>query len=300
MPQTKDIDRKRGNRLGFWFFRTMMKLFGLRGAYGLLYFVALHYLIFDRAIVRASLAYIKRRFPEHGNLRCFLDVYYLFVSQGKNLIDRYAIAAGYEGIAMEFIGREKIQDLLKDNNKGFILLTAHVGNWQAAMTALKGFGKTVSLMMRPEDNIAVKNALNIYDEDDKVKVILTDDSLGGVVEAMKAIKQGGLVSIMGDRTYGYSATEASFLGANVQFPYGAFSLATALQCPVIVLLSAKVGARKYIVDVSHIIALPVGVRSKKEEELKAAVQEFAHVLEEYVKAYPYQWFVFRDIWTSNT
>lgn len=277
----------------------MARLFGLRGAYGLLYFVALHYLIFDRAIVNASLAYIKRRFPEHSRLRRILDVYFLFVSQGKNLIDRYAIAAGYGGISMEFIGQEKIQGLLTNRDKGFILLTAHVGNWQVTMTALKEFGRTVSLMMRPEDNVAVKQALNIYDEDDNIKVIFTDDSLGGVVEAMKAIKQGGLVSIMGDRTYGYSATEASFLGGDVRFPYGAFSLAAALQCPVVVLLSAKVGARNYIIDVSHIIAPPAGVRGKKDAEMKAAVQEFARALEEYVAAYPFQWFVFRDIWKSN-
>ena len=31
--------RKRGNRLGFWFFKTSLRAFGLRGAYGLLYVV---------------------------------------------------------------------------------------------------------------------------------------------------------------------------------------------------------------------------------------------------------------------
>jgi predicted LPLAT superfamily acyltransferase len=299
VSRTNNIERKRGNRLGFWFFHALMKTFGLRAAYSLLYFVALHYLIFDQAIVKASVAYVKHRFPEHSCLRRLLDVYSLFVSQGKNLVDRYALAAGFDGIALEFVGRDKIQDLLAEQGKGFILLTAHVGNWQAAMTVLRRFGRTVSLMMRPEDNIAVKQALNIDAEGDKVNVIFTDDSLGGVVEAMRTIKQGGLVSIMGDRTYGYSATEASFLGDSVRFPYGAFSIAAAMQCPVVVLLSAKVGARKYVVDVSHIISPPAGARGKKDEEMKAAVQEFARVLEGYVERYPYQWFVFRDIWKSN-
>ena len=32
--------RGRGNALGFWFFRTALRFTGLRGAYGLLYFVA--------------------------------------------------------------------------------------------------------------------------------------------------------------------------------------------------------------------------------------------------------------------
>ncbi len=89
MSPKKDVERKRGNRLGFWFFRTAVRLFGLRGAYGLLYFVSLYYLAFDRAAVAASKAYVRRRFPDHGIIRQQFDVYLLFVSQGKSLIDRY-------------------------------------------------------------------------------------------------------------------------------------------------------------------------------------------------------------------
>lgn len=299
MSQKNSVERKRGNRLGFWFFRTAVRSFGLRGAYGLLYFVGLHYLLFDRAVTTASMAYVRRRFPNHGALRRLFDVYRLFVSQGRNLIDRYAVAAGAGDIDIEVKVSDKVRRLLDDRGKGFILLTAHVGNWQVAMTALKKWGRTVSLMMRPEDNVAVRESLQIDCEGEKVKIIYTDDSLGGVIEAMRAINDGGLVSIMGDRTYGYSATEASFLGGNVWFPFGAFSIAAAVQCPVVVLLSAKIGLKKYLVDVSHVIDAPARDKAKKNMEMKSVVQEFAHVLEEYVTVYPYQWFVFRDIWKSN-
>ncbi len=109
-PPKKDVERKRGNRLGFWFFRTAARIFGLRGAYGLLYFVSLYYLIFDRAVVAASMAYVRRRFPDHGALRRLFDVYLLFVNQGKSLIDRYYVAAGGGDIELELVGYEKIRD----------------------------------------------------------------------------------------------------------------------------------------------------------------------------------------------
>jgi predicted LPLAT superfamily acyltransferase len=294
------VERKRGNRLGFWFFRTAVRFCGLGGAYGLLYFVCLYYLLLDRAVVAASLAYVVRRFPEHGRVRRLFDVYLLLVSQGKSLIDRYTMAAGYDGIEMELQGFEQVKALIEPGEKGLILLTAHVGNWQAAMTALKGFGTSVHLMMRPEDNAAVKQALNIDGEDETVKVIYTDESLGGVIEALKAINRGELVSIMGDRTYSFSADEARFLGGIVRFPFGAFTLAAAAQCPVVVLLSAKVGAKKYLVDITHIIPPPAGGRGKRAKEMRGTLQAFADILEEYVERYPYQWFVFRDIWKSNT
>lgn len=293
------VERKRGNRLGFWFFRAAVRVFGLRGAYGLLYFVGLYYLAMDRAVVSASLAYVKRRFPGHGALCRVFDVYLLFVSQGKNLIDRFAVASGYEDIDVKIKGYDRVLDLCKDPAKGFILLTAHVGNWQVALPALRRFGRPVYLMMRPEDNAAVRDALRIDREQDRVKLLFTDDSLGGVIEAMKAVNRGDIVSIMGDRTYGYGALEASFLGSGVRFPYGAFSLASAAQCPVVVLLSARLGVNRYVMDVSNIIDAPAGARDRKEAAMKAAVQEFAQALEEYVADHPYQWFVFRDIWKSN-
>jgi predicted LPLAT superfamily acyltransferase len=299
MPQSRSVERKRGNRLGFWFFGAAARLFGLGGAYGFLYFVGLYYLIVDRGLVVETLAYVRRRFPHHGTLRRLFDVYLLFVNQGKNLIDRFALAAGYSGFILDIKGFDELKALYSQGSKGFILLTAHVGNWQAAMPALDGIGRTVHLMMRPEDNAAVKKALNIDSETEKVKIISTDDSLGGVIEAIKALDKGDLVSIMGDRTYGYSAACASFLGDTVSFPHGAFTLAAAVQCPVVVLLSAKVATKKYVVDVTHIIPPPTGRRGKKEAAIQASVQTFANVLEEYVREHPYQWFVFRDIWKSN-
>ncbi len=299
MSPKKGVERRRGNRLGFWFFRMAAKLFGLRGAYGLLYIVCLYYVIVDRAAVAASLAYVRRRFPDHGPLRRQFDVYLLFVKQGESLIDRYYVAAGGRDIGLELRGFEKIQDHLAEGQRGMIFLTAHVGNWQVATSALRKLNRTVYLMMRPEDNAAVKEALNIDTEQDAIKVLYTDGSLGGVVEALKAISQGGIVSIMGDRTYGYGSREASLLGGSVRFPYGAFSLAAAARCPVAVLLSAKVGAKKYVTDISHVISPPTSIRGSKETEIGACVREFAGILEEYAIQHPYQWFVFRDMWQGN-
>lgn len=299
MPAREPVERRRGNRLGFWFFRTAARLFGLGGAYGLLHFVCPWYLLTDRPLVTATLAYVRRRFPEHGRLRQLLDVYRLFVSQGQNLIDRFAVATGYDGIGVDIRGYEGVRELLAGQKQGAILLTAHVGNWQVVMTTLRKFEREVCLLMRPEDNAAVREALNIDAAGERVEIISTDDGLGGVLAALKALDAGKLISIMGDRPYEFSATTVSFLGGEVRFPHGAFTLAAAARCPVVVLLSAKTGPRRYVVDVSHILPPPAGRRGEKDAAIRAAVADFSRILEEYVAAYPYQWFVFRDIWTAD-
>ena len=88
------------------------------------------------------------------------------------------------------------------------------------MTALRKFGRTVYPMMRPEDNVSVKQALNIGAEEEKVKVIFTNDSLGGVIEAMKVINQGDLVSGMGTERMDTALLRRRFSEKMSGFPMG--------------------------------------------------------------------------------
>jgi len=291
--------RQRGNRLGFWFFETALRLFGLRGAYGLLYIVCSYYLLFDRAAVRAALAYTTRRFPGDGRVRQLANAYRLFISQGKTLIDRYYLASGLGDFRVDLNGYDKVEEVLSESEQGFILLTSHVGNWQVVMTFLEKMRKRIHLLMRPEDNPAVKESLHIDGEDDMIKVISPEQFLGGVVEMMNVIKDGDVVSIMGDRSYGYSSLNVSFLGEEARFPYGAFTIAAASGRPVVVLLSAKISTRHYRIDIVDVLRPGYKGRKNKEEQLKVWVQQYAALVEAYLQAYPFQCFLFHDIWNRR-
>jgi predicted LPLAT superfamily acyltransferase len=244
------------------------------------------------------MAFVRRRFRTSGFLVRAYYVYKIFINQGKNLIDRYCLLSGDHKFDFEVYGYDRLKTLMAGSGKGFILLTAHVGNWQAAMTCLEKFSRDVYLLMRPEDNRAVKEMLDIDSDREMVKIISPDSFLGGVVEMVNAINAGNIVSIMGDRSYGHSSIEVPFMGEMVRFPYGAFNIAVATRCPVVVFLSAKIAARKYFVDISNIIEPPSGERGKKMEAIRARVGEFAHILEGFVDRYPLQWYMFSDIWAS--
>ena len=292
--------KKRGNTLGVWFFKVFLRFFGLRGAYGLLYIVCIYYVLFDRSAVSGALAYIKRRFPRHALLRRLLHVYRLFVSQGKQLIDRYAVVSGQEIFDIQLHGYKQLMSLIQNSQHGIILLTAHVGNWQVAMTALKKLGKTVYLVMRPEDNPAVQSSLRISREQNHIKIISPEQDLGGIVEIMNKLKEKHIVSIMGDRRYGFKAVEVSFLGEKAWFPYGGFTIAAAARCPVVVLLSEKVSTYKYIVDVSNVLYPCYENGTNKHQQLQQWVQEFAALLEAYTHKHPYQYFLFSNVWEEET
>ena len=297
MPR-KIETKKRGNKLGFQIFMLSAKLFGLKGAYGLLYIVCTYYLLFDRAAVKGALAYIKRRFKGEGVLRQYWRVYLLFISQGKALIDRHAVASGYDGFVMQLKGFDAVKEIVNQSKKGCVFLTSHVGNWQVALSCLKELDKDIYLLMRPEDNAAVKKNLKIDSEEERVKIISPEQEFGGAIEVTEKINNGDIVSIMGDRKYGFPSLAVDYLGDKAEFPFGAFSIAASLGCPIIVLLTAKLTNREYLVDFKNIICPKYEGRTDKKQQLVKYVQEYAEVLNNYAKSYPYQCFLFADVWKN--
>jgi predicted LPLAT superfamily acyltransferase len=287
--------RKRGNRLGIWFFRTALRLHGLRGPYALLYLVAGYYWLFDRAARRAALPYLRRRFPAHGRLRLWRDLYRLFVSQGRHLIDRFCLRTGYGQWDLRIPELDRLKPLL-ESGRGFVLLTAHMGNWQAVMDCLRGFNKPVNLLMRPEDNPAVSEALQVTENRDRLRVISSEGFLGGVVEITSRLQQGEIVAVMGDRVYDFNSVSVRFLGDEARFPCGGLHLAAATGSPVVVLLSAKMAAWRYDVLVADVFTPAYQRGRPKSDQLREWVQRFADDLGAYVEKHPYQCFLFHDVW----
>jgi predicted LPLAT superfamily acyltransferase len=68
---------------------------------------------------------------------------------------------------------------------------------------------------------------------------------------------------------------------------------------VVVLESAKLGPRRYDVNVTHTIQPRLERGRDKKEQLRVFVQEYSNILESFVKKYPYQCFLFHDIWQAQ-
>jgi len=294
------VSRKRGTRLGFRVFEFFFRTFGLHRTYGLLYFVCIYYLFFDWEAVSSAHAYIERRFPESRYFTRYLHIYRLFVSQGKQLIDRFAAVASKQDLFdIRLNGYDELMAVLRNSDKGAVLLTSHFGNWQIALTTLNKLDRRVYLLMRREDNPAVHDSLNVGREEGNIRIISPDQDFGGVIEMMNVLKMGNVVSIMGDRRYGSKASRIRFLGDYAYFPFSAFAIAAAAECPVVILLAAKVSDYEYTVDVSGIIYPLCRSGKKKNEQLAPWVQEYADILEKFTDKYPYQCFLFHDIWKDE-
>jgi predicted LPLAT superfamily acyltransferase len=228
-----------------------------------------------------------------------VHAYRLFVSQGEQLIDRYAALSGREVFEFELRGRDQFVSLLRDSKKGAILLASHQGNWQVAMSALGEIGKPVHLVMLPSENPALQSKLYPASGAGNIRIISPEQYLGGAVAIVNALRQGHVVSLMGDRRYGTRALEVSFLGDRAWFPYSAFSLAATAECPVIVLKAFKASAHRYVVDLTKVLYPRREKRRDRVRQFQPWVQEFVESLEAFVEEYPYQCFLFRDVWKEE-
>lgn len=291
--------KKRGTRFGFSIFKLFFRISGLYGAYFILLFPCAYYLLFDREARNNGLAYITHRFPKANWIKKHLHLYRLFISQGMVLIDRNCMIHKPDMYDVSFDGYESIRNIVENREDGFILVMSHMGNWQAILTAITHLKRPVCLLMRPEDNPAVKEVLSIDNGQDQLVRVSPTQFLGGVVELMKYLQAGYLVSIMGDRSYDHNALTVDYLGGQATFPYGAFSIASSAHCPIIALTSAKTGMYTYEIQVELVLSPVFEGRKQRRQQLQKWVQTYARALEKYTEKHPYQCFLFHDIWNQQ-
>ena len=289
--------KKRLEALGHGFFYLTMRCLGQLGAYVMLVPVVMVYVLFSRGIHRCTGPYIGRRFPGHSKVRQWFDTLRNILAFGQVLVDRGWMGMKAGSLQGEIIGYDRLLELI-NKGKGAVLLTAHVGNWQSALSRLEKLPVRVHALMRYDQAAVAKHYFDLGDKRGRppFEIINIDGPFGGMIEATAALQRGELVTIMGDRLVKGSSVTVDFLGSPVRFPDAAYALASMVAVPVVVVLAAKTGRKTYQLRVWDVFNPEFEDRSKRNDMLAKHAKKFAGILERYLKKYPYQWYNFFDIW----
>jgi predicted LPLAT superfamily acyltransferase len=116
------------------------------------------------------------------------------------------------------------------------------------------------------------------------------------LEAVRALRAGGLLALKGDRAVDGRVVEVTLLGGRVRLPTGPFLLAAISGAPLFVLGCFKEGSDRYRVVAGAPWELRFTSRAGREEDLQRWAQRFADQLEAWVRRYPTQWYNFHDPW----
>ena len=242
----------------------------------------------EAAVVRANLSRVVPDLGAAARARQVRELFGHFAMCVADLLttNRTAAPAHVVGAGE---GDEHVQAVLV-NGRSFIVLTAHVGNWELAGRTLveRGGGRPVHIVMAPEADPRVERLLR--SDDARVRFV-TLRRPADAVPLVAALRRGEIVGMQGDRALGHRGdVPVEFFGAPAPFPLGPFVLARAAGVPVLPAFCVLGADRRYTV---HVQAPLYVARGEEEAGLHRWVQGLASV----IARHPTQWFNFFDPWS---
>lgn len=191
-----------------------------------------------------------------------------------------------EEINKLFLDIHGVENLDEIKDKGTIIVTLHMGNWElgGAFLTYRGYDFTAVYERHPDknvseffNNIRLKHKFGIVDRRDFKALI-------------SAIREKKNIAILGDISYDSQVVLVDFLGVNYGLPAGAVVLALKYDIPVIPAVCIKSGSG-YRILVSPLLKMEKTGNYKKDIQFNA--QKLAKILEGFILKYPEQWFVFK-------
>lgn len=291
----------RGNTSGAtWMHQLLIVTFryiGLRPVYlfmGL--FVAPFYMLFNRKGYLSVYHYLRR---QHGfsPVKSFRYTYLNHYRFGQIILDRFAVYAGckYE---FELDGNDQFTELMEKPG-GFIILSSHVGNYEIAGYSFVSTDKKYNALVFPgEAKTVMENRKRLLSAHN-INMISVAEDMSHVFEMSKALSDGEIVSIPGDRIFGSPRyLECDFLKGRARFPLGPYALAVQRGVPVVAIFVVKQALFKYKVYIRQI-----GTESiaglKRDENAQHVAEIFAKEMEKVLKVYPEQWFNYYEFWNDD-
>ena len=211
----------------------------------------------------------------------------------------------FEFFSLKSLDREQAKTLLAPktvelfnrfsrDKQPFIIVSAHLGNWEIAAFALDALGFVNNLIYQPHADKRI-NDLFINSRGYRHTKLV---SLGmGLKNAFKGLKKGEILTMVGDWGLGSAGIEVMFFGRLTRFPCGPAEIAVKTRVPIVPGFTIREGHNKFAMGCEE--PLVWDKQAAEEEQIKSITQSFAAALEQQVRAHPEQWLIFKRIWPGG-
>ncbi len=288
--------KTRGGLTGYRIFLFLLQNFGIKPAYGLLYFVAGYYVLFARKATAPIRQYF-RTIQRFKRLKSFRYLYKNNLTFGKVLIDKVVMMSGIKNnFTFDFEGEHFLHNMAA--GKGGMIIGAHIGNWEIAGHLLKRIECPVHIVMLDDEHRRIKNLLDNAMTEKKMNIIPIKDDMSHLFKIKEALQNNEIIAIHGDRFLPGSKTiECDFMGYPAKFPTGPFYIAMKYGKPISFVSSIKETNKHY-----HLYAtLPKlypnsGKPAIRENTIKEIITDYITELEKMLKKHPEQWFNYYYFW----
>jgi len=191
-------------------------------------------------------------------------------------------------------GIENIDGVLKQN-KGGIILTCHIGNWEMGGVVMAMLGYDISAVALNHKHKNINDFFIKQREEKGLKVIPINHIMKRCVSALR---RKGLLALAGDRDFTNNGVVMDFFGMPTSIPKGLAMFALKTDSPVIPGFLIRRDTFNYTLIFDQPIDLKETPGMDKEEVIKEANQKFVASMEKYIRAHPDQWLIFRKFWET--
>ena len=174
--------------------------------------------------------------------------------------------------------------------RGVMVVSAHFSNWEigAAILATRGQEVYVTALEHEDPRIDVlfNNLRNMWG----YKTMPINESIRLTLDALR---NGKVVTLLGDRALGLNTVEVEFFGRKMLMPAAPARMALHTSAALVPAFISREGRNTFHVKFFPEIRPLEGVEEK--QNVKYLVQQYAHTLEEMVRTFPSQWIRFTPI-----
>ncbi len=287
--------KSKGKPIGYQIFVALLRIGGLRSAYVLLYLVSFYYFLF--ACKKTKIAYCFYRTKiGYKPLKAWWSAYKNFYIFGQTIIDKVASMAGIKtNFTFDFEGEEYLTKLA-DEQKGAILMGAHLGNWEMAGDYLNRIDIPINVVMYDNEYQKIKEYLDTIIRQRSYHIIPIKDDASHIYEIMNALHRHEFVCLHADRHFDHSKTiTCRFLNEDAEFSESIFRMCVAVDVPLTFVYAFKETSKHYRFYASE----PRKYAGSKDEKVKKLLDDYVTELEQRTKQYPLQWFNFYNFWNQN-
>jgi len=283
--------KARGGLLGHKIFVFILKKLGLSVAYFALKFVAMYFLFFSPKSYKAMRYYFRERLG-YGWLKSIISIYKNFYVFGQVLIDKVALMSGKEdSFGQNHFGGRYLDDMVK-NGAGGILISAHIGNFEAGGYLLKRLNTSINVVMLEAEHRQIKKYLSNVMSEKGFNIISIKEDKSHTFEIMSALSNNELICIHADRFLdGMDTMEGNLLGQSAKFPAGPFMMASKLSVPVSFVFVVKESSRHYNLYASK--------PETEKQDAQSVLNNYLYNLEQMIYKYPEQWFNYYPFWGES-
>jgi predicted LPLAT superfamily acyltransferase/radical SAM superfamily enzyme YgiQ (UPF0313 family) len=284
----------RGSVLGYKIFVRVLKNFGISVAYVVLYPAVLYYFLTVPASGRQLWNFYRKRL-KFGRVRSFFSIFRNYYKFGQTMLDKVAMLAGFEHqFTFDFEGEEYLRQI----DKGGLIVSAHIGNWEIACQLLTRLDKTIHIILYGGEHERMKDYLSIDPANPRVHFIVIRDDYSHLEEIKAAFAHGDIVAMHGDRyTDGNRTAIIDFLDKPAAFPVSPVNLAARFGVPVSFVFAVKESRTRYhfFATPHHAVEFSSNLK-KRDEALKRSMKIFVREMETIIHRFPMLWFNYYDFW----